>query len=104
MKANKYKSLFQAVALGLVLGAITQLIGPEGTVLTKRTMNLIHQGVVWNPRKSSAFFVMLPSIVALLALLPHCCREDIGDKIFSTIVATVAVSLLVRSTIVFFAN
>lgn len=102
--AGKFKWLFQSIALGSLLGAILQLIGPEGTVATKKTMDSIHQGAVWNPQQSSAFFVMLPSIVALLALLPRCCRERGGDRLFSVIAAIAAVSLLVYSTVVFFSK
>lgn len=99
--ASKFKLLFQSIALGMLFGAILQLTAPEATIITKKTLALVQSGAVWNPYKSSVFFTLLASLVALLALLPRCCRETTADKIFSAIVGVAAVMLTIYSVFCF---
>jgi hypothetical protein len=101
MITYKLKTLFQSIALGLLLAGILSMFGPHGTIATKEKLTLLHQGIIWSPAKSAAFHALILSLSGLVVLF-FCNREKKSDRLYSIIVGTTSIILLIYSTFVFF--
>jgi len=99
----KYNPWGRSLALGLLLGGVLNLFGPEPQISRAR-LKLIHQGLTWGSSKQAAFIAILCFILVLIVLIPKCSRKTFSDKIFWIFTIVVTIVLMSCSVAQFLAD